>query len=64
VTSGLALALAVATFMTAELYGVAPLDPLTLLSASVFLGLVALLASYLPAWRASRVDPLIALRTD
>ena len=61
---GMFAALAVATFMTAELYGVGPLDPLALVSASVFLGLVALPASYLPAWRASRVDPLIALRAD
>jgi putative ABC transport system permease protein len=39
-------------------------DPLTFAATSALLGAVALVASSIPAWRATRIDPLIALRTD
>jgi putative ABC transport system permease protein len=64
VAIGLAGAFAVTRLMTSLLYDVAPADPVTLGAAAAFLATVALLACYFPARRASRVDPLVALRTE
>jgi putative ABC transport system permease protein len=61
---GLALATAGARLLTSVLYGVAPTDLLTLSGVALLFGAVALLACYLPARRATRVDPLAALRQD
>jgi len=47
-----------------QLYGVRPADPVTLCAASLLLGGVALLACCIPAWRATRLDPLVALRYE
>jgi ABC-type lipoprotein release transport system permease subunit len=46
------------------IYGMKPRDPITLASAVVLLSIVALLASYGPAWRASRFQPMDALREE
>ena len=64
---GLAGALIVTSTVTAfthQLFDTRALDGLTLATVTVLLALVSLLASYIPAWRASRVQPLIALRNE
>jgi putative ABC transport system permease protein len=64
VAIGLAGALLLTRAMRALLYGVSPRDPMTFAAIAGLLGVVALLASYLPARRASRIDPLEALRME
>jgi len=61
---GIGAAMALTRLMSTLLFGVGPMDPITYLAVSVVLGAVALVATYLPARRASRVDPVVALRTD
>ena len=51
-------------FLTSMLFGISPSDAVTYLSVSLVLALVAFLASYVPARRATKVDPLIALRQE
>jgi putative ABC transport system permease protein len=62
--AGAAGALALTRVMSSLLFDVKPWDPLTLTSVSVLLGAVAFAASYIPARRATRVDPMIALRYE
>jgi putative ABC transport system permease protein len=64
IATGLAASFALTRLIASFLYGVAPTDPLTFLVVPSVLGLVALLASYLPGRRASRVDPVVALRAE
>ncbi len=62
--AGLVVSVALMRLMSALLFGVSPVDPLTYAAVSVGLAAVALLASYLPARRAAGVDPAVALRAE
>jgi ABC-type antimicrobial peptide transport system permease subunit len=61
---GLCATIGAMRFIASFLYGVKPNDPWTLASAAVILASVALIAGFLPAHRASRLDPMNALREE
>jgi ABC-type antimicrobial peptide transport system permease subunit len=63
-TAGLIGAVALTRLMASLLFGVAPTDPLTFSAIAVILAGAALLATAIPALRAARLDPLIALRQE
>ena len=64
ILSGILLAFAISRLVGDFIAGVSPYDPITYLGVSALLGLVALFACYLPARRATRVDPMVALRYE
>jgi ABC-type antimicrobial peptide transport system permease subunit len=64
VTAGAALAIAGGHTASSLLFRVRPDDPLTLLGSIVILSVVALAASYIPARRATRIEPVMALRAE
>jgi predicted permease len=61
---GIGAAILLTRVMSALLFGVGPMDPVTYVAASAGLAAVAALATYLPARRASGIDPIVALRSD
>lgn len=64
VVGGIGLALALGQMLESLMYGVSPADPLTFAAVSVMMIVVSILASYIPARRATRVDPVVALRCE
>jgi predicted permease len=64
ITLGLAGALGLTRYLSGMLYDLTPLDPATYAAVAIAFALVALAASYLPARRATRVDPVVALRHE
>ena len=61
---GLPCAMGLGRFVQSELFGVTAADAMTLALASLALAAVSILAGYVPAWRATRVDPVVALRYE
>ena len=64
IAAGLAGSLALARLLSGFLYGIGPRDPVTLAAVGLLLTAVALLASFVPARRATKVDPMVALRYE
>jgi ABC-type antimicrobial peptide transport system permease subunit len=61
---GLVISVAANRALDSLLFGVSPTDPLTYAAVAALLLAVSLLACYLPAWRATRVDPTVAMRAE
>jgi len=64
ISLGLVTAVIVMRFMSSLLFGVTATDPITFIFVALLLGVVAFIACYIPARRATKVDPLVALRYE
>jgi putative ABC transport system permease protein len=62
IVAGVALSTTLTGLVGTQLYGLSALDPLTMIAACAVLFAVALTATFVPAWRAARIDPVVALR--
>jgi ABC-type antimicrobial peptide transport system permease subunit len=63
-TIGLATAMGASRFVESFLYALKPNDPMTLAAGVAILLAAIVIAGYVPAWRASRIDPMVALRHE
>jgi putative ABC transport system permease protein len=61
---GAVLAAMSAQVLKGLLFGVAPMDPVTFVGVTLLLGATALIAGWVPAWRAARLDPMVTLRCE
>jgi ABC-type antimicrobial peptide transport system permease subunit len=61
---GVGVALAAARALSSFLYGVSASDPLTFVAVATLIGIIGVIATFLPARRAANLDPLAALRSD
>jgi ABC-type antimicrobial peptide transport system permease subunit len=61
---GIPAALGATRTIQSQLFGLSPIDPLTFLAAALSISLVTLIAAWFPAHRATKVDPIIALRSE
>jgi putative ABC transport system permease protein len=64
IVAGVAASLAVTRFLSSLLYGVAPTDPVTFTTVCAMMLAIAVMASYVPAWRAANLDPIKSLRVE
>ena len=64
IAAGIAGAFGVTRYLQQMLFGLTPLDPATFVAVAAAFGVIATLAAFVPARRATRVDPLVALRCE
>ena len=64
VAIGVPAAVALTRLVATTVFGVSPTDPLPIVTAALLLGVVTMMASLIPAYRAARVNPMVALRAD